>query len=154
MIRRPSRSTSTDTLFPSTTIFRSRVASGDVVDSVDLTADLADGSADGIGNARMVWPQHFGHAAGPVGHEHRAASDKDHRNVLRRGFYAVDGIIDQPGAGLPCLGGEIFRQAGHARGVAERCLSAGDRTVAGGQDRKSTRLNSSHYSAARKPSSA
>src|SRR3546814_7703926 len=47
-----------------------RVAIGDVVDSVDHTADLADGSADGIGNARMVWPQHFGHAAGPRSEEH------------------------------------------------------------------------------------
>src|SRR3546814_3653624 len=70
-----------------------RVAIGDVVDSVDLTADLADGSADGIGNARMVWPQHFGHAAGPVGHEHRAAArSEEHTSELQslmRISYAV-----------------------------------------------------------------
>src|SRR3546814_7969882 len=54
MIRRPPRSTRTDTLFPYTTLFRSRVARGRCgathLDSCESTADRSDGES-----ARCAW---------------------------------------------------------------------------------------------------
>src|SRR3546814_11655170 len=45
MIRRPPRSTRTDTLFPYTTLFRSHLL-GDRVEAVELGLDVADGLLD------------------------------------------------------------------------------------------------------------
>src|SRR3546814_10249970 len=101
MIRRPPRSTRTDTLFPYTTLFRSKL----------------------VGHAVAVRLHRLD--------EHRFALGKGHR---QRGVKdRPDRIAVQPPAALRIVAAE----ASVARG-----------------DRKSTRLNSSHYCASRMPSSA
>src|SRR3546814_9462036 len=53
MIRRPPRSTRTDTLFPYTTLFRSRAGAERVVEGKQPRLDLVDREAgDGAGEAR------------------------------------------------------------------------------------------------------
>src|SRR3546814_7864158 len=103
MIRRPPRSTRTDTLFPYTTLFRSPQLAG--VDRVEcmLGVDESAGAADLLG---------LGH------HVQRERG-------LARALGAVD-LDDAPA-----------RQSTDAEANVEA-------EGAGGEDRKSTRLNSSH----------
>src|SRR3546814_10571236 len=55
MIRRPPRSTRTDTLFPSTTLFRSRLIESRSMSPIDSILSLAAGSiSNGPDRARMV----------------------------------------------------------------------------------------------------
>src|SRR3546814_20499033 len=116
MIRRPPRSTRTDTLFPYTTLFRSRHRQEQP--TVFGAADLADdGSAEGRANVlvqrlrpgRLVPPRQPGAPGQPVDH-------------------AVVQLVGEP-ADLVGLG---RRQRLDLDGAA------------GPGDRKSTRLNSSH----------
>src|SRR3546814_8565054 len=58
MIRRPPRSTRTDTLFPYTTLFRSRNVQN-LLHHVDLAADAVDERQDEV----EAGPQHHGEAA-------------------------------------------------------------------------------------------
>src|SRR3546814_1189117 len=103
MIRRPPRSTRTDTLFPYTSLFRSRLREL-LLDFLDL-AVLED------------------------------------LQLAEEGPHLVGGLVlaDQPGAALGGRGGDAGFQLFAA--VVER-LDALRHRIA--QDRKSTRLNSSH----------
>src|SRR3546814_7252485 len=101
MIRRPPRSTRTDTLFPYTTLFRSD-----------------PGSANGSG----------------VGHRTRSTED---------------------GSPPPCRCVRNDLEPGVQVGTLGRLRAFRSRAdLHSGLDRKSTRLNSSHYCASRMPSSA
>src|SRR3546814_12679490 len=97
MIRRPPRSTRTDTLFPYTTLFRSA-----------LEAEHAD-ALEALGDEELA-----------------PATDVD----FRRGD-------------MLAVFGRIVRQAVEYLTNLRRCLFS-QRQVPGRQDRKSTRLNSSH----------
>src|SRR3546814_5252254 len=136
MIRRPPRSTRTDTLFPYTTLFRSagrhrddHGCRGEVGLGVDVEADGEhvvgpDDEADetdrhhGVGHAEIA--------------EHRLARESRHDvadDAESRQDHDVDlGVTEEPE--------QVLEQ--------NRVAAA---------DRKSTRLNSSHYSATRIPSS-
>src|SRR3546814_5491269 len=116
MIRRPPRSTRTDTLFPYTTLFRSPIAVVDVehavdhahLGGVDMAADdSVDALAPGLGHHRLL-----------------ELADELH-GVLHR-----------------------VLQVGRQRPVAEDELAAQEVEpgvhLDHGEDRKSTRLNSSH----------
>src|SRR3546814_15148536 len=54
MIRRPPRSTRTDTLFPYTTLFRSAIDRFDRQRRIGISADMADGLTSGQGIARIL----------------------------------------------------------------------------------------------------
>src|SRR3546814_8250978 len=58
MIRRPPRSTRTDTLFPYTTLFRS--AAGDVKGLLFTLNEGIHGNIDGMGNERLYQKARFG----------------------------------------------------------------------------------------------
>src|SRR3546814_9381176 len=101
MIRRPPRSTRTDTLFPYTTLFRSQYAAG----GPRVAAD------------RLLPPGRTGRIWRDVGHIHQSEAGTDeglHHRTLRL----------RPG------------ENGHGRTY--------DQGVRSGEDRKNTRLNSSH----------
>src|SRR3546814_4574662 len=78
MIRRPPRSTRTDTLFPYTTLFRSRRASltsnRAAVDEGDRTAGVADDSGDVAGDRAAVGQSH--RAVGAVAETDGRAVDR------------------------------------------------------------------------------
>src|SRR3546814_14130096 len=106
MIRRPPRSTRTDTLFPYTTLFRSTVhadRSGADVDAVDLDLDLGTGLAGaGHGRSRVA-------EDGPVGRS------RDDRRCGRGG---VEGEVDFRGCGL--VAGLVGLDRDHrVRGLAQ-----------------------------------
>src|SRR3546814_5715298 len=111
MIRRPPRSTRTDTLFPYTTLFRSRDFDGTVV--------FIFQPAEEGGNAGA-------HAMMQDGLFEKFPCD------------AVFGLHNMPG--MP------VNQFGFRSGPAMASSNRWDITIrgVGGQDRKSTRLNSSH----------
>src|SRR3546814_7587804 len=115
MIRRPPRSTRTDTLFPYTTLFRS--IAQDRFDSRDVAANLP--------HARRVLEL----ATGPLEAQ-------------------VELLLAQPDQRLLQL----------VSGLGPHIFSLHDLMLltaqAGDEDRKSTRLNSSHSCASRMPSSA
>src|SRR3546814_9054154 len=106
MIRRPPRSTRTDTLFPYTTLFRSRHPEAEIVEERKTDVARADLERDDIIHQ-------------PGDERHRDEEDHDH---AMRG---EDLVI--------MVRGQI------ALGPAER-----HRLLQAHQDRKSTRLNSSH----------
>src|SRR3546814_4927964 len=142
MIRRPPRSTRTDTLFPYTTLFRSLAQLLEVVLDV---ADLADGGA-ALGrhpaHLARTQAQRRVHAftsdqlhAGPGG-------ARDLRTLARLHLDAMHGRADRDVA-----------QRQRVTGL-DRRIDARDHLVAGLQaDRKSTRLNSSPSCAYRMQSS-
>src|SRR3546814_15118871 len=70
MIRRPPRSTRTDTLFPYTTLFRSIVVLAELVDGRDLESDRPaprdDSAAKDVRNARILGRPRK--SVGQVGH--------------------------------------------------------------------------------------
>src|SRR3546814_5229180 len=122
MIRRPPRSTRTDTLVPYTTLFRSLVeyeGGGDETRSNPWLAELqqnmfveinpVDANNNGVRDGEMVW-------------------------------------VHSPEGSKVKVMAMVTERVG--RGVAFMPFHFG------GQDRKSTRLNSSHYCASRMPSSA
>src|SRR3546814_3939706 len=127
MIRRPPRSTRTDTLFPYTTLFRSlgdhvqRVASLDLVLGLLLLA-LAVGGDHGAG------------ALAGVLHD--------------QGLANLELVAAQLVPALQVFGLNLVGPGDLAQGIAAfdpvGALGALDGTASGCLDRKSTRLNSSH----------
>src|SRR3546814_10731781 len=127
MIRRPPRSTRTDTLFPYTTLFRSR-AFDDAVASLRCEAAVMDVHLLAA-RSRLLGERQVDLALLDVGHPDDQRPIGLFRAAVGKAF------------------GEIGRGARRARDqqCARRILV---------EDRKSTRLNSSHYCASRMPSSA
>src|SRR3546814_3620404 len=119
MILRPPRSTRTDTLFPYTTLFRSRFRRGDLRRAAG--ADRPAGAA-------------------PARHRHRRLSDcGGEAGGFRLGFSALSGDLH---------GGPDRLAGGPEGGAAPATGAAGGEGMKGlilaGGDRKSKRLNSSH----------
>src|SRR3546814_12669936 len=114
MIRRPPRSTRTDTLFPYTTLFRSCTAISRVIVLNSLHDDLTEALVQAIKKIKVgpAWDPEA--TMGPL------ITDEHRVSVLRT---LAAGLSD---GGQMCLGGRV--------------LEDGDLV----QDRKSTRLNSSH----------
>src|SRR3546814_12132110 len=126
MIRRPPRSTRTDTLFPDTTLFRSRPGQG----PLGLRPAPASGERPGAAQLR-------------AGEDARVAAAADRRRRIPARTEGAAGRdrrarqhLGQPVPGLRRPGA----QAAGARLPGRR--AAGRRPA--GEDRKSTRLNSSH----------
>src|SRR3546814_3125624 len=119
MIRRPPRSTRTDTLFPYTTLFRSQHTTG----GVDLLSSEVDTSELGWSEERQV----------PGLREERADLQ-----LAVAGPVALGGLLGHVGLG---------RSVGHHElgdlVVDAVVVTEGQDAVAGHGDRKSTRLNSS-----------
>src|SRR3546814_2934037 len=114
MIRRPPRSTRTDTLFPYTTLFRSGLP------SLEPFSRLFYAVLN-----RMRFGEHRG------GMFVRARGVADGRTVERSWHLLAEG---DDGPYIPSMAIEAIL----------RKLIAGPRPAAGARDRKSTRLNSSH----------
>src|SRR3546814_6663740 len=114
MLRRPPRSTRTDTLFPYTTLFRSEPDAPGYAEIQDIVGEALHG--EGWKTIRIPQP------------------------------LAKAGIILQNEA----LGSDDFIQPWMIDSSNDHYILDIARTV----DRKSTRLNSSHYCASRMPSSA
>src|SRR3546814_9876269 len=128
MIRRPPRSTRTDTLFPYTTLFRS------------IATDLDHERQSPAYRYRPPWPD-----AGAIV-TFGCRQDNDLAPP------AGDGPQPAP-VGFGDHAAEAARRRGrHALSLHQRRGFRPDGEPAG--DRKSTRLNSSHYSASRMPCSA
>src|SRR3546814_2946947 len=129
MIRRPPRSTRTDTLFPYTTLFRSSPATVAHAPGVMASQPGAaeDIDLDELVPERIVDLEEFPRAIDTevVYQDVRLRLRRDQRLAAARGT----DIVDHPG--------NIFATGGFAQ-----------------PDRKSTRLNSSHSCATRMPSSA
>src|SRR3546814_5432250 len=114
MIRRPPRSTRTDTLFPYTTLFRSQPVLAQV--DAGILAELVGQVVDDP--LVEVLAAEEGVAVGRLDLEH-AVADLQHRDVEG----AAAEVVDHDGAGLLLVEAIGQRRRG---------------------DRKSTRLNSSH----------
>src|SRR3546814_6361899 len=122
MIRRPPRSTRTDTLFPYTTLFRSRFAA---------LRDPAEFARVGVGEwgHSLAWPSGVELGADMLRHETELAQ-------ARKGSWDdLRGMMKGNGARFTI---EEINDA-----IADAGASAGMAGM-GDQDRKSTRLNSSH----------
>src|SRR3546814_2505252 len=139
MIRRPPRSTSTDTLFPSTTLFRAVLPSLESVDSRIIVWDiqLFDTVADNASAAGFV-----------LGADPKRLDQVDLRDAVMA--MTEDGRTVSQGLGSDCMGHPLNA----ATLLARQCCTYGDPLGAGDiiltgavgpmVDRKSTRLNSSH----------
>src|SRR3546814_4928285 len=86
MIRRPPRSTRTDTLFPYTTLFRSLEAFHRRLQRVDRV-DLGDDDARAVGTQRMRAA--LAHIAVAADHGHRSEEHTSELQSLMRISYAV-----------------------------------------------------------------
>src|SRR3546814_13188007 len=118
MIRRPPRSTRTDTLFPYTTLFRSG-SQGDLFDHA-----LATGTLDVLAFAEGIL--------------HQIKQPRD--DVLHEGLRAkADREADDTGAGQE--GTDVDPQGGERRQGGDGDDGNKEKRA---EDRKSTRLNSSH----------
>src|SRR3546814_9483792 len=129
MIRRPPRSTRTDTLFPYTTLFRS------------ITVDIA-----GLAFAAVVDDRRESADDHPLAVEGHVGAHRFHARIAHH--LLVRGVAHRP------VG--IFEPAEHDRLVVlrlKRALEIIDLAV-GHIARKSTRRNSSHKCASRMPTSA
>src|SRR3546814_1606004 len=127
MIRRPPRSTRTDTLFPYTTLFRSQTISSDATGTLVVTGYNYD-PATGEGSVAYVY-------------------------TLTDNTLDADGttvsfdltITDADGdAASDTLDIRIVDDAPTARADGDSVTEDGAATADGNVDRKSTRLNSSH----------
>src|SRR3546814_7638608 len=128
MIRRPPRSTRTDTLFPYTTLFRS------VQQLFELTVELDPGRGARVGRDLALREDLKQHGRERVAHG--AGVARVGRQVLERARL------------------RLRERLGAGSSVA-RCILVGDEFVLQSLvDRKSTRLNSSHSCATRMQSSA
>src|SRR3546814_2350173 len=141
MIRRPPRSTRTDTLFPYTTLFRSHGAAAAVPDP--LQSRRHAGRLE-----EAAPPRGFAAAHRP---RPRPAGDA----ALRGGAAGDGGSGGQTGRGADGVGeGQLSAPVGNWYRPSSRPSAAGapsrdlppsaNQPVAAGRDRKSTRLNSSH----------
>src|SRR3546814_7176437 len=135
MIRRPPRSTRTDTLFPYTTLFRSVQA------YESLVAQAAD-KAPEPGSISIPAGPRLGDLVIEAQHIGKAFGDKllidDLSFKIPPG--AIVGIIGPNGAGKTTL----FRMITGKEQPDSGSLRVGDTVQLGYVDRKSTRLNSSH----------
>src|SRR3546814_1856918 len=140
MIRRPPRSTRTDTLFPYTTLFRSKFEAeirvlaefGVIEATVERRVEQRAGRLD----RHTADAVHRGHAAGPAGVD-EPALDAAHRNAHFQQI-AIDRRVARHEGGA-----EAGREGRLGLGHAD--LGPRDaRGIAREEDRKSTRLNSSH----------
>src|SRR3546814_20183503 len=116
MVRRPPRSTRTDTLFPYTTLFRSKLA------EEALLCGLEAGARRGLCAAV----------------ERRVLEAVDNGGEFERPFHVA--VDDRPGVGIAVVDRDLF---GGQRVAQDLIFDAGEAERARG-DRKSTRLNSSH----------
>src|SRR3546814_13241026 len=119
MIRRPPRSTRTDTLFPYTTLFRSAVA-GKVVFSADEAEQMAQKGEDVILVRIETSPEdiHGMHAARGI--------------VTSRGGMTSHAAVVARGMGRPCVAGAgELRIAYQAPTPFSRDQTVGDRTSGG-----------------------
>src|SRR3546814_19193019 len=113
MIRRPPRSTRTDTFFPSTTLFRSEVTETSLVEDIDLASEVLKRAADigatiaiddfGTGWASLTYLRQF-----PV-----HALKVDRSFVAGLGSESADEAIV---ASIPSLGSELGLTVG-AEGI-------------------------------------
>src|SRR3546814_6389185 len=129
MIRRPPRSTRTDTLFPYTTLFRSlRVIAADQIAGLD--ADAAGAATDRRADQRIAEIDFGGFAAGLVGEQPcRTFISGSARVVVFMRSHVL--LVDQRFHAL------VLRTRRGQRSLVD--------------DRQSTSLNSSHKYASRKP---
>src|SRR3546814_9711870 len=103
MIRRPPRSTRTDTLFPYTTLFRS--------------PHQGDGAGKGVD-----------HRAGALEGLRLAAAHDGEGAVLGAGLAAGDGGVDEGDAPLLAGGGQLARHLGRGGGVVDENAARGHRS--------------------------
>src|SRR3546814_2896441 len=144
MIRRPPRSTRTDTLFPYTTLFRSHAVERDRALGGDERGKIArQADRDAFRIALAAHLDHLGDAVDMAGDDMPAHFVAQ----LHRAFEVERGALTPL-----ARGGARHGFARHVdREPAGRLV---DHRQAHARDRKSTRLNSSHYCASRMPSSA
>src|SRR3546814_13208515 len=124
MIRRPPRSTRTDTLFPYTTLFRSVVV--DAEDRI-LGEHLVDGAIERLRRGEVAAEGFLHHDAGIVGAtrcterlDHGSETGRRDRQVMERTADAIgDDLATEPGEGGRCLGVAVH--------VAQVCREPGDR---------------------------
>src|SRR3546814_8856196 len=143
MIRRPPRSTRTDTLFPYTTLFRSAAARAAV------NRAEADAAIDWAVEAAIAsWPDARDRA---VIRDHGYPAELFRRIVVRRlqandqrlalRGHTLDGVIAAMKSGRRAMVGALLIDAAQGGGNGSMWrISAAPRR----KDRKSTRLNSSH----------
>src|SRR3546814_10536282 len=166
MIRRPPRSTRTDTLFPYTTLFRSRAALGDLQRPAVRAACYELGELHRLGGELDAAEEAYFEAS-RRGHDPRPGLSLL-RLLQGRTEEAWSSLVGQPGASGPGHQAELLAatvevalvsgRLDEARSAADQlgdtarrcgtdhlhalaCLSAGRILLA---DRKSTRLTSSH----------
>src|SRR3546814_3312823 len=145
MIRRPPRSTRTDTLFPYTTLFRSLA---------DIIVDV--GRADRMRLARLIEPgeQVLAGQIVAVAHEtdQRAVGDRELPHIARYGlvFELEHAPVDigvglaERGRAVALVRGDIAFAADAKEAAIEQPPHRSDGARLVHPDRKSTRLNSSH----------
>src|SRR3546814_6082030 len=119
MIRRPPRSTRTDTLCPYTTLFRSSQGGAEPIEMMRSQVDETQTEADAVTAAGLH--AHFGSqrqaAAGQFHGQFETIADHQYRSVVRGAAGAVHGDV-----------GDLETECGFVET----------------RDRKGTRLNSSH----------
>src|SRR3546814_8919875 len=135
MIRRPPRSTLTDTLFPHTTLFRSRITVG-----IEQALLSGDGKAGAISVHRTAFENPVSLRAG-----HLHLGSEQCANILIAGHIIT---------AAPAIEFKIHQCAHLAIADSDGTSVAQPDVAKRKRDRKSTRLNSSHKCAYRMPSSA
>src|SRR3546814_6285769 len=132
MIRRPPRSTRTDTLFPYTTLFRSQRPAGQVA---------GRGIEELLGG--LV---HEGKAVGLVDHEERHGQSRQDRRLVRRaaGGRAAGDEVGHLRHQAAALSGAMPPEGPASAGAKSARIICCTRAGSSSPDRKSTRLNSSH----------
>src|SRR3546814_450775 len=132
MIRRPPRSTRTDTLFPYTTLFRSQLDTGiaDAKAYTDTTATQTLSSANAYTDAKFAaWDDTFAAFQGEI--DHRLAEQD--RRIDKQGAMgaamlnmatSAAGIRTQNrvGVGVGFQGGESALSVGYQRAISDRAV--------------------------------
>src|SRR3546814_8164072 len=132
IIRRPPRSTRTDTLFPYTTLFRSTVMIlGAVCTRACAFGNVATGKPAGVDHDE---PDHVAEAVGKLGLNHVVITSVDRDDLADGGASQFVRTIEairksSPATTVEILTPDFIRKPGAIEAVV---------------DRKSTRLNSSH----------
>src|SRR3546814_9091073 len=157
MIRRPPRSTRTDTLFPYTTLFRSipeeqlmqHPAAQAMRGEGKTVAEIREELAQHAARDASILPALVGGAAGAFGAERLLAGGLATRGGIRGalGTGAVEGLTEAAEEGLTQYEGRSAAQEYDPRldPTKNGAASAAMGGIPGGAiDRKSARLNSSH----------
>src|SRR3546814_9659393 len=134
MIRRPPRSTRTDTLFPYTTLFRS--ANAGVPQSCTLVGDDMGGAGQGTSGKILPVTTRWGLALLGLAVDETITVEDPSGSFARLRLERVEQPRQDP----------VLASAGEDRGASAGQQSDSGATVPdfAGRDRKSTRLNSSH----------